>query len=132
METKEFAEKIINAMNEAWDNGNFNPLEEIEDADAVYHLLPSGVEGHGLESHKEFLTSARNATSELQQEWKFLTGEDNLVALSCKSTGRYTGEIPGFQVPVGKKVSGDTLFLFRLKDGKIVEAWEQGNSTISD
>ena len=132
MDTKEFGGKIIHAMNEAWNNGNFEPLEEIEDANAVYHLLAAGQEGHGLESHKEFLTSARNAISELQMEWKFLTGEGNLLALSYKMTGRYIGEIPGFQVPVGKKVSSDTLFLFRLKDGKIVEAWEQGSSTILD
>ena len=132
MDAKEFAEKIIHAMNEAWDNGNFGPIEEIEDANAVYHLLAAGQEGHGLESHKEFFTLARNATSERQMEWKYLTGEGNLVALSLKSTSRYIREIPGYQVPVGKKVSSDTLFLFRLKDGKIVEAWEQGSTTISD
>jgi len=131
MDIKEFAEKIIHAMNEAWDNGNFGPLEEIQDPNAMYHFV-NGQDWHGLESHKEYITIARNVTSELQMEWKFVTGEGNLLALSLKYTERYNKEWLGRQVPVGKKVSGEGLFLFRLKDGKIVEAWYRESSTILD
>jgi hypothetical protein len=68
MNAKELREKIIHAMNEAWDNGNFSPLEEIEEANLLSHLMDAGQEGHGLESHKEYLTVARNTTYELQIE----------------------------------------------------------------
>ena len=132
MSIEEFAEKLIRAMNEAWDNGNFDLLEKLEDPDVVYHLS-SGQDGTGgFEGHKQFLTVTRQATSDRKIEWKYITGEGNLFALSYKSSSKVTGEIPGFPLPVGKRISGDTLFLFRLKDGRIVEAWEKGSTTVLD
>ena len=131
MDIKEFAQRLINAMNEAWQNGNFVPLEELEDPNVVYHLA-TGQDGVGFEDHKRFLTIARQATSERQQEWKFLTGEGNLFALSYKSRSKVTGEIPGYPLPIGKVISSDNIFLFRLENGKIVEAWEKGSTTVSD
>ena len=129
MSIEEFAQKLINAMNEAWQNGNFDALEALEDPNVVYHLA-TGRDGVGFEEHKQFLMTARQAVSERQQEWKFLTGEGNLFALSSKSRAKLTSEIPGYPLPAGKEIFGDSLFLFRLKNGKIVEAWEKGSVTV--
>ena len=125
MSIKEFADKFIQAENEAWQKGNFNALEALEDPNVVYNMPPP-LNFVGWEAHKQQILSSRQAVSDLRQEWKYLTGEGNLFALSYKSRGKFTGEIPGMQPPTGKEITTDYLFLFRLENGKIVEAWVNG------
>ena len=88
-----------------------------------------GQETAGFEAHKQYITIARKALSNLRQEWKYLAGEGNLFALFYKSRGVFTGEMPGFPPPTGKEVTTDGLFLFRLKKGKLVEAWSWSTFT---
>lgn len=128
MDIKEFAEKFIEAENEAWQKGNFDPLESLEDPDVVYHMAPD-TDMVGWEAHKQYILGARQAFSDYRQEWKYLAGEGNLFALSYKSRGKFTGEIPGFPPPTGKEITTDYLFLLRLENGKIVEAWANGSMT---
>lgn len=129
MDTKEFAQKFIKAEDEAWLNGNLDPLEALEDPNVVYHVPPPITDLLGHEAHKQFLMTARQAFSGQQLEWKYLTGEGNVFALSYKSRGMFTGEVPGFPPPTGKEITADSLMVFRLKDGKIIEVWEKGTIT---
>jgi len=72
----------------------------------------------------------RQAAPGLRIEWKYITGEGNLFALSFKTSGaKFTGTVPGFPPPTGKEVTVYSLFVFRLKKGKIVEAWSNGTIT---
>jgi predicted ester cyclase len=128
MSIKDFAEKFIKAEDEAWQKGNFNALEALEDPNVVYHMVEFG-DLMGFEAHKQNILTSRQAGSGLRQEWKYLTGEGNLFALSYKSRFMFTGEVPGMPPPTGKEVTSDSLFLFRLKNGKIVEAWRNGSIT---
>jgi predicted ester cyclase len=128
MSIKEFAEKFMKAEDEAWQKVNTKPLEALEDPNVVYHM---GIRGDivGFEAHKQDILGSRSAYSDIKQEWKYLTGEGNLFALSYKSRFLFTGEVPGMPPPTGKEVTSDSLFLFRLKNGKIVEAWQRGSMT---
>jgi predicted ester cyclase len=128
MSIKEFAEKFIKAENEALQKGNFKPLEALEDSNVVYHIPPFQ-ETKGWEAHKQYIMGNRQAASNLHQDWEYITGDGNVFALSYKSRGRFTGEIPGFPPPTGEEFSSDMLFVFRLKDGKIIEAWSKGSTT---
>ena len=131
MDIKEFAEKFIKAEDEAFQNGNFEPLSKLEDPNVVYHIPPlPDMVGH--EAHKQDIVGSREAVSGLKQEWKYLTGEGNIFVLSYKSSGRVTGEKPGFPMPIGKNIASDYLFVLRVKDGKIVEVWAKGSMAISD
>ncbi len=127
MDIKEFAEKFIKAEDEAWQNGNFDALEKLEDPDVVYHIppLPDTV---GFEAHKQYIMGASKAMSKPYQEWEYITGDGNVFALSYKSRGLFTSEIPGLPPPTGKEVTSDYLFVLRLKDGKIKEAWAKGST----
>lgn len=130
MDIKEFAEKLIKAYDEALLKGNTKPLKALEDPNVVYHM---GIRGDivGSEAHEQDFLDAQIAFSDIKVEWKYLTGEGNLLALSYK--GRYisSGKVPGFP-PAGKEITSDALFLFRLEDGKIVEAWMNGYMTGMD
>ena len=127
MDIKEFAEKYIPAQTDAWQKGDFKLLETLEDHNIVWH----GREG-GFEGHKQFFTMARQSMAIIKMEWKFIVGEGNLFALSLKGTYKLLKEFPGSKIPVGKAVSVDNMMLLRLKNGKVVEVWEKGSSTILD
>jgi predicted ester cyclase len=128
MSTKDFAEKFIKAENEAWQKGNFKPLEALEDPSVVYHVapLPDMV---GWEAHKQYIMGARQGFPGIKQDWKYLIGEGNLFALSYKSRGMFTGQVPGLPPPTGKEVTSDYLCLFHLKNGRIIESWMYGTTT---
>jgi hypothetical protein len=69
---------------------------------------------------------------EVKLEWEFLVGEGNLLALSQRGTYKLLKEFPGSTIPVGKTISSDAIFLLRLNNGKVVEVWEKGSTTILD
>jgi len=129
MDTKKFAEKFIKAENEAWLKGNVDALDEVENADVVYHLTPPIPDVVGREAHKQFITQARKAFSNIRFEFKYLAGEGNLVGLLYSDHRNFTGEFPGFPPPKGQEVVANELWLFRLKNGKVSEGWMYGTTT---
>ncbi|HEY98506.1 MAG TPA: ester cyclase [Dehalococcoidia bacterium] len=128
MDIKVFARKFIEAEDEAWKNRNFNPLEALETPDVAYHIPPVQ-ESKGWEAHKQYIQIARQAVSDLHQEWEYVTGDGNVFSLLYKARGLFTGEIPGMPPPTGKEVTSDYLFVFQLENGKIAEAWARGSAT---
>jgi hypothetical protein len=129
MSVKEFAEKFIEAQDEAFFNDNINALLDLEEPDVVIHLQ-QGVEIVGWEGHEQLILGIRKAVSNFHHEWKYLTGEGNIFVLSRKAGGKIIGEIPGFKMPIGEEYIADSLMVFRLEKEKIVEAWENGSFTI--
>jgi len=127
MSLEEFAQKFIKAEDEAWLKGNLDPLEALEDPNVVYHMAPP-MDFVGFEAHKQQILGARMGLSDIKQEWKYLTSEGNLFALSYKAHYISLGTIPGFP-SAGKEVTSDSIFLLRLENGKIVEAWSRGSTT---
>jgi predicted ester cyclase len=125
MNIKDFAEKFIEAENEAFQKGNFEPLKALEDPNVVYHMSTFGdMVGH--EAHKQQIMMWPQGFSEIKQEWKYLTGEGNLFALSYQAGYISKGNVPGMPPP-GQEASRDALFLFRVNHGKIVEVWNNGS-----
>ncbi len=130
MNIKDFAEKFIKAEDEAWVKGNFKPLEALEDPKVLYHIPPMP-DVVGFEAHKQYILGSQQLVSDLKQEWKYITGEGNLFALSYKSSGKAIGQFPGFPPMIGKNYAADYLFLLQLKKGKIVEVWTNGTFTLT-
>jgi predicted ester cyclase len=125
MNIKDFAEKFIKAEDEAFQKGNFEPLKALEDPNVVYHMSTFGdMVGH--EAHKQQIMSSHQLASDIKQEWKYLTGEGNLFALSYKARYVSRGNIPGMP-PEGQEASRDALFLLRAKHGKVIEVWNNGS-----
>jgi predicted ester cyclase len=127
---KEFAEKFIKAEDEAWLKGNVNALDEVEDVNVVYHF-PSFPDVTGREAHKQFIAAACKALSDIKIDIKYLIGEGDLVGFLYKDSKRSTGEFFG-QPPTGKTMSANELWLFRLKNDKVIEGWMWGTTTILD
>ncbi|OGO31239.1 MAG: hypothetical protein A2Z29_09385 [Chloroflexi bacterium RBG_16_56_11] len=128
MSIKDFAEKFIKAEDEAWQKGNCDALEKLEDPNVVYHMSAPFGEVVGFEVHKQQILGNRMVASEIKQDWKYLIGEGNLFAMGYKSRVISNGKVPGFP-PAGKEITNDGLFLFHMKNGKIIEAWYNGTVT---
>jgi hypothetical protein len=80
----------------------------------------------GHEAHKQQIMSSHQVATDIKQEWKYLTGEGNLFALSYKARYISKGDIPGTP-PAGQEWSRDALFLLRVKHGRVVEVWNNGS-----
>ena len=128
MNIKDFAEKFIKAEDEAWKNNNIKPLEALEHPDVVYHFYFLDADVRGFEAHKQQISGSKASYSDIRQEWQYLTGDGNLFALSYKSRYISNGTIPGLP-PAGGEVNVNAIFLFRVKKGKIAEAWVNGAMT---
>lgn len=121
MDLKEFADKYMEAMVEAFQNNNFSALAEIEDVDVIYHT-PSLV---GHEAHKQSIIESHQYISDIKQEWEYLAGDGNLFALAYKARYISRGKVPGWPSE-GEEAGRDAIFLYRLENGKIVEVWQNG------
>ncbi len=124
MNIKDFAEKFIKAEDEAWMEGRFDALFALEHPDIKLNFTPPFTTV-GREAQKKQILDHRAAFSGLRVDWKYLTGDGKLFALSFKMSGTYTGQLPGFAPPEGQQVSVDGLFLFRVEHNRIVEAWSR-------
>ncbi|MBN1160323.1 MAG: ester cyclase [Dehalococcoidales bacterium] len=125
MNIKDFIEKFIKAEDEAWINRNFMPLAALEDPKVVYHFIVLGADIDGFAAHKQQILDSLASYSDIKQDWKYLTGEGNLFALLYEAHYISNGTVPGLP-PAGGKVDVNLMFLFRLKNEKIVEAWVNG------
>src|SRR3972149_3331102 len=104
MNTKNFAEKFIKAEDEAWMKGNVDALDTVENSDVVYHLTPPLQDVIGREAHKQFITMARKAFSNIRFDIKYLADEGSLVGFLYSGRENYTGEFPGLPPGKGQEV----------------------------
>ena len=130
MSVKEFAEEYIKAEYEAWHEGAFDSLQRLEQPDVAYRLIAIGQETVGWEAHKQYIQGVRQLAPGIRIQWEYLTGDGNIFAMLFKTSGaRFTGQMPGWPPPTGKEITVNSLFVFRLKDGKIAEVWSNGTIT---
>jgi predicted ester cyclase len=119
---KGFAEKLIQAETEALIGGNLSSLEALFDTNVITHHPPFA-DTVGWEATREMFEKLRRANPDIKIELKYLVGEGNLLVLSFKSRGTFTGKVEGWPPPTGKEITEDALQLFRLENGRIAEVW---------
>ena len=129
MDTKEFAEKFLQAENSAWKGGDFDELEEIESPDIVIHMPPTP-DINGFEGHKQYIMNARDSVADLKQEWDYVTGDGNIAIFNYKSSGRAKVEMPAMSIPEGATISNDAMFVLRRENDKVAEIWIKLTMTI--
>jgi steroid delta-isomerase-like uncharacterized protein len=118
----EFAEKVIKAEIECILQGNCNSLETLFSSQLILHHPPFP-DVLGWIAIKKMYERLRESTPDIQIELKYVTGEGNLLVLSYKSRGTFTGHVEGYPPPTGKEVTDDAVQIFRIENGKIFEAW---------
>jgi hypothetical protein len=110
-----FARTFIEAEKLAWEQGEFDALQALEDPDVVFQNI-DGTVIRGLEAHKQAIMDTKRSFggAKIKQEWRYLMGEGNMFAVSYVWT---IGPLQLRGIAVG-----------RLKDGKLVEEWGAGST----
>lgn len=121
-EPEEFARRFVQAEEKAWQEGNVEDLERLEDPDIIYYTSGGEVLTAGFQAHKEFILSNRESFTAVKQEWEYLAGDGNVFSMSYTSTA----ETPTQRTEV------DALFVFRLENGRIVEVWTHPTTTVRE
>jgi hypothetical protein len=127
MDIKEFAQKFMEAEDEAW-KGNFEPLEQIESPDIIIHMPPAP-DFHGFEAHKQYILTARESTKDLTLGWDYITGDGNVAVVSLKEHATLTVDNPIFKIPAGTTIDADMFFVLRRENDRVAEIWAKGSST---
>lgn len=111
-------------VEEAYNKGNLDVLDEVYASDYVYHNPPSP-DIVGLEAYKQHNADIRSAFPDLQ-----LTLDDSIIEVDRSAfrftfRGTHTGQSPAMPVPpTGKQVTMISCLIAHWVDGKIVEGWD--------
>jgi len=117
---------IVRKYREAHNQNNLAALDSLVAQDIVSHAalpgLPPGLQGGKL-AHQAFLAPF----PDLQTTTEDLIAEGDRVVERYTARGTHKGEFMGAP-PTGKKFAIETLVIYRLAGGKIVEMWGLNDS----
>jgi steroid delta-isomerase-like uncharacterized protein len=109
---------------EVWNKGRAEVIDEMFACDGVAHGLvdQEGKELCGPAGFKPFFESFRNAFPDLQVVVEDTVSEGDKIAARCTVRGTHRGEGVGI-APTDRPVEFTGMTIVRVKDGQIVEAW---------
>ena len=109
---------------EVWNKRRAEAIREMVTEDLVVHGL-SDAQGEVIKGVKEFdrfHSQFVNAFPNIQVKVEDLIAEGDKVAARCTVSAKHTGDALGF-APTHADVDFTGIAIIRIKDGKIVEAW---------
>jgi predicted ester cyclase len=112
-------------FNEVWNNKSEAAVDEMLAEDGIGHGLPGG-DIRGPAAFKEYQRALVSAYPDLRVIVEQTVVEGDKIAGVCRVTGVHQGEGLGLSA-TNKPVEFTGLCLMRIKDGKIVEAWNEFN-----
>jgi steroid delta-isomerase-like uncharacterized protein len=111
---------------EVFSQGNMAALDEICDANWVYHD-PSDPEGrwpHGPQGARQLVNTYRTAFPDLQVTYEDQIAEGDKVVSRWTARGTHTGDLMGIP-PTGKQMTLTGITIMRIAGGQIQEDWGQ-------
>jgi len=108
-------------VEEVWDQGKLDALEEIFAADYVCHMAGSP-DLNGPKGYKQFVTMYRSAFPDVHITVEDIIVEGDKVAGRWTLTGTHQGEFVGIP-PTGVQVTVTGMTIHSLSDDKVVEDW---------
>jgi steroid delta-isomerase-like uncharacterized protein len=111
-------------IDDAWRRNNPDVVDEVVAPDAVFHDLarqglPAGPEGV-KQTIRDFWTAFPDLTMRIDE----MVAEDGVIAFRWRSEGTHLGELQGVP-PSGRHTHIDGMVFARLRDGRIVEGWQE-------
>ncbi len=112
--------KIFEAFTQAFNNGNYQMIDELFSPDAVGldRARPSGA--HGPAGAKELVQNFRDAFPDIHVQIEYQIADGDRVASKWAMTGTHQGKFMG-KAPTGRKVSLSAVSIDRIANGKVVE-----------
>ena len=109
---------------EVWNKGRVEAIDEMFAADGVAHGLSDepGKTMKGPDDFRPFHDIFRGAFPDIEVVVEDTIAEGDLVAARCSVRGKHTGDHLGVAAS-NAPVEFTGMAIVRIKDGKIVEAW---------
>ena len=115
-ENKALAKRIVQ---EIWNKGNLEFADEIVAPNYADNVAGDG-SPIGPDGFKQAVVGIRSAFPDIYITIDDMISEDDKVALIWTFTGTHKGELMGIE-PTDKKVKVSGMYLYKFKDGKLVE-----------
>jgi len=124
MSVEENKALVARIADDIWNRGDLEVVSEIMAPDARYHgpHMPDGCGGRddwrgAIQMYREAFPDSHVTFEEL------LACGDRIVG-RWNARGTHRGGLPGI-APTGKRIAISGITIYRIGDGRIVEAWEQ-------
>jgi len=118
---------IKHAIEEAWNKGNVDVLDQVYAPDCVSHeVSPGGVDTLGVDVQREHLRRQRAALSGFQVTIEDVVCGADRVAFRWVVSGTHKGDWMGI-APTGRRITWGGITICRFANGKIVEEWLAGD-----
>ncbi|MCA1717233.1 MAG: ester cyclase [Actinobacteria bacterium] len=111
------------SIEEVFNAGNLDVVDEIVDPDHVHHDPTMPEEGHGLEHFKQFASMYRSAFPDVHIEIEDQIAEGDKVVSRWVAKGTHQGDLMGI-APTGNRVEAAGMTIDRIAEGKIAETWD--------
>jgi len=111
-------------FDEVWNNGRTEAINELFAEDGIAHGLSDDESNpmKGPEDFKPFHATFRGALPDITVEVEQMIAAGDLVAAICRVRGNHDGDHLGIAATKAP-VNFSGMCFVRIKDGKIVEAW---------
>lgn len=117
------ATSVATRFYELYSNGDIEPIIDLLGEDYQSH----GFGGGGAENLRQSLEGLRNAFPDITFTVEDTIAEGDKVAVKATFRGTHQGPFAGIPAS-GRAVEVGSCDVFRVRDGKIVEAWWLGDS----
>ena len=116
---------LIRRWLEEMDRHNFGFINEVFSHAFICHL-PGNPEPMKYEEYRKFIPSVYAAFPDLHHKIEDLIAEGNRVVVRVKNSATHKGDFMGVSA-TGKEVQIGAIMIFRVVEGKFVEAWEEAD-----
>jgi predicted ester cyclase len=125
--TENLKAKLKRILDEAWPSGDLDALDEIYDANFIYHNAPFP-DILGLEASKQDIAGSRAAFPDIQWTSHEMVMEGDTLVTRYTLQMTHTGESSKIPVPpTGCRITYVGCMVSHFSDGRIVEEWNYGD-----
>lgn len=115
---------ISRVASDIWNAGDLGALDEIMDDEGRFYGPHMPEDGGDREHWRLMIAMYRRAFPDVHLIYEELICTGDTVVGRWSATGTQTGDLPGLPA-TGRPVALNGITIYRVVDGKILEAWEQ-------
>ena len=119
---RENKELVRQAIDEIWNGGKYDIVEDFVSNDFVIYGSRSTGEIHGPSGVEAYFGMLRTAFPDLHFTVQDQIAEGDRVVTRWVARGTHTGELQGIP-PTGKECTSSGIDIDRIVNGKVVECW---------
>lgn len=116
--------KFLRVVDEAWNKGNLNALEELHSPDYIEHHAPFP-DVDGLDAFKQMVIGARTTYPDFHITIHELIREGDKLAARWSWTGTHLGQTRQFAIsPTDKQITLTGSQILHIEGNKLIEGWQ--------